>query len=96
MVAVDIPSGLPADGEASPGPVVKADYTVTFTAPKTGMFAGKAGERIGRLIVSDIGSSRALIDEVGKGKFTGVSRGVRGFRATPQAGQQQGFITATH
>ncbi len=69
VVAVDIPSGLPADGEASPGPVINADYTVTFTAPKTGMFAGDAGERIGRLMVSDIGSSRALIDEVGQGKL---------------------------
>ncbi len=66
VVAVDIPSGLPADGEKTQGPVVKADYTVTFTAPKIGMFAGKAGETLGDLIVNDIGSPRALIDEVGK------------------------------
>src|ERR1700722_18929084 len=69
VIAVDIPSGLPADGEASPGPVINADYTVTFTAPKTGMFAGDAAERIGRLMVSDIGSSRALVDEIGQGKL---------------------------
>jgi len=69
VIAVDIPSGLPADGEASPGPVINADDTVTFTAPKTGMFAGDAGERIGRLMVSDIGSSRALVDEIGRGKL---------------------------
>src|SRR6202021_3805897 len=42
---------------------------MTFTAPKTGMFAGDAGERIGRLTVSDIGSSRALVDEIGQGKL---------------------------
>src|SRR6202522_1243474 len=70
VIAVDIPSGLPADGEASPGPVINADDTVTFTAPKTGMFAGDAGERIGRLMVSDIGSSHALVDEIGQGKLS--------------------------
>jgi ADP-dependent NAD(P)H-hydrate dehydratase / NAD(P)H-hydrate epimerase len=31
------------------------------------MFAGRFGEALGELIVSDIGSSRQLIDEVGKG-----------------------------
>jgi ADP-dependent NAD(P)H-hydrate dehydratase / NAD(P)H-hydrate epimerase len=67
IIAVDIPSGLPADGEETQGPVVKADYTVTFTAPKIGMFAGRSGETLGELIVSDIGSSRELIDETGKG-----------------------------
>src|SRR5271156_91636 len=69
VVAVAIPSGLPADGEASPGPVIDADYTVTFTAPKVGMFSGDGGERLGQLMVSDIGSSRALIEEVGQGKI---------------------------
>jgi ADP-dependent NAD(P)H-hydrate dehydratase / NAD(P)H-hydrate epimerase len=67
VVAVDIPSGLPADGEETQGPVVKADYTVTFTAPKVGMFLGRAGEALGDLIVNDIGSPRQLIDEIGKG-----------------------------
>jgi NAD(P)H-hydrate epimerase len=67
IVAVDIPSGLPADGEATSGPVVKADCTVTFTAPKVGMFAGRSGETLGELVVSDIGSPRPLIDEVGRG-----------------------------
>src|SRR5271169_1226337 len=33
VVAVDTPSGLPSDGEAAEGPVVKAHWTVTFTAP---------------------------------------------------------------
>ena len=69
VVAVDIPSGLSSDGEPSQGPVVNADYTITFTAPKVGMFAGDAGERIGHLVVSEIGSSRALVDEIGQGKL---------------------------
>src|SRR5450755_1976966 len=33
IVAVDMPSGLPSDGEAAEGPVLRAHKTVTFTAP---------------------------------------------------------------
>jgi NAD(P)H-hydrate epimerase len=69
LVAVDIPSGLPADGEARQGPVIDADYTITFTAPKVGMFSGDANERLGELTVSAIGSPPALIDEIGKGRL---------------------------
>jgi ADP-dependent NAD(P)H-hydrate dehydratase / NAD(P)H-hydrate epimerase len=69
IVAVDIPSGLPADGEAPQGPVIAVDYTITFTAPKVGMFSGDANERLGELTVNDIGSPRALVDEIGKGKL---------------------------
>ena len=42
VVAVDIPSGLSADNGAGDGPIVNADYTITFTAPKTGMFLSRA------------------------------------------------------
>jgi ADP-dependent NAD(P)H-hydrate dehydratase / NAD(P)H-hydrate epimerase len=69
LVAVDIPSGLPADGETPQGPVIDADYTITFTAPKVGMFSGDANERLGELTVSDIGSPPALVHEIGKGKL---------------------------
>jgi NAD(P)H-hydrate epimerase len=69
VVSVDIPSGLPADSGLADGPAIDADYTVTFTAPKAGMFRGNAHEYLGELVVSDIGSSRALIDEVGKGEL---------------------------
>jgi NAD(P)H-hydrate epimerase len=67
VMAVDIPSGLPADGGAIEGPVITADYTVTFTAPKVGMFAGRAADYVGELKVEDIGSSRGLIEQTGKG-----------------------------
>ncbi len=42
VVAVDIPSGLQADTGEIQGGAIVADYTVTFTAPKLGMFQGKA------------------------------------------------------
>jgi NAD(P)H-hydrate epimerase len=66
VVAVDIPSGLPADTVESQGVAVVADYTVTFTAPKPGMFAGRAGEFIGELLVREIGSPAELVEEIGK------------------------------
>src|SRR5208337_959308 len=34
VVAVDIPSGMPSDSGAPVGECARADYTVTFTAPK--------------------------------------------------------------
>ena len=69
VVAVDIPSGLQADTGEIQGGAIVADYTVTFTAPKVGMFQGQASDNIGQLIVSDIGSSPDLISKVGSGRL---------------------------
>ena len=68
-LAVDIPSGLNADtGEFTPA-CVAADWTVTFTAPKVGMFRGNAERMVGNLLVREIGSPWELVAEVGKGKL---------------------------
>jgi ADP-dependent NAD(P)H-hydrate dehydratase / NAD(P)H-hydrate epimerase len=67
VFAVDIPSGLPADTGDIRGTIVRADFTVTFTAPKVGMMKGLAGEVVGQLAVHDIGSPPDLIEEIGKG-----------------------------
>jgi len=69
VVAVDIPSGLAADTGEAQGTAVKADYTVTFTAPKVGMLLGSADSYVGQLEVRAIGSPAELIEEVGKGKI---------------------------
>jgi len=69
VVAVDIPSGLSADTGAGGDAAINADYTITFTAPKAGMFQGRAGECLGELIVRDIGSSHGLIAQVGRGNL---------------------------
>lgn len=69
VVAVDIPSGLAADTGEFAASTVRADYTVTFTAPKLGMFLRDASDVVGRLTVCDIGSPRGLIEEVGKGSL---------------------------
>ncbi|PYT92785.1 MAG: bifunctional ADP-dependent NAD(P)H-hydrate dehydratase/NAD(P)H-hydrate epimerase [Acidobacteria bacterium] len=67
LVAVDTPSALPSDGEASQGPVLRAHATVTFTAPKIGQLISGDSSCCGRLHVKDIGSPHELVEELGKG-----------------------------
>jgi NAD(P)H-hydrate epimerase len=55
VVALDIPSGLPADGEAPAGSVVHAWLTTTFAALKTGLAIGPGVDVAGRVDVVDIG-----------------------------------------
>ncbi len=68
IVAVDMPSGLPSDGEAAPGPVLHAHRTVTFTAPKIGQLIGRDAPAGGALEVLQIGSPAALVDELAAGQ----------------------------
>jgi NAD(P)H-hydrate epimerase len=57
IVAVDLPSGLGGGGDC-----VRADITVTFTAPKVEHYLARgAEEHVGRLVVSQIGSPPWLI-----------------------------------
>lgn len=67
IVAVDMPSGLPSDGEAAAGPVVRAHLTVTFTAPKVGQLISDDAPSCGQLYVRSIGSPAELVEKVGKG-----------------------------
>jgi NAD(P)H-hydrate epimerase len=55
VVAVDIPSGIRADGGTVEGPTVSATLTVTFAAPKWGHVLSPDRERSGELVVADIG-----------------------------------------
>jgi|KBSMisStaDraftv2_1062788.scaffolds.fasta_scaffold18638_3 NAD(P)H-hydrate epimerase len=68
IVAVDMPSGLPSDGERAEGPVVRAHATVTFTAPKIGQLLSPNSDCCGTLVVRGIGSPRALVEAQGKGR----------------------------
>jgi len=57
IVAVDLPSGLGGGGEC-----VRADITVTFTAPKIEHYlAAGSGDAVGRLIVTQICSPPQLV-----------------------------------
>jgi hydroxyethylthiazole kinase-like uncharacterized protein yjeF len=61
VASVDIPSGLFADSALVPGPVVKAHFTVTFTALKLALVLSPAAEWAGKVTVAAIGSPAALL-----------------------------------
>jgi NAD(P)H-hydrate epimerase len=67
IVALDVPSGLPADGGPPPGPAIRAALTVTFAGLKRGLVTGPGLDFAGRLEVVDIGIPAA---EVSRGVTT--------------------------
>jgi len=69
VVAVDIPSGLPSDGPVAGGQVVRADYTVTFSAPKRGLLLDANRAWVGELKVASIGSPSELIEQVSESNW---------------------------
>jgi ADP-dependent NAD(P)H-hydrate dehydratase / NAD(P)H-hydrate epimerase len=81
IVAIDIPSGMSADRFDSPGTTVAADVTITFTAPKIGLLLPPNAERVGRLIVREIGSPRELFENDDSLKLHWLEP--REFRALP-------------
>jgi hydroxyethylthiazole kinase-like uncharacterized protein yjeF len=73
IISVDMPSGLPSDGEAAEGPVLRAHQTVTFTAPKIGQLVSVDAPCTGALEVRPIGSPAELVEELGKGELRWAS-----------------------
>lgn len=55
VVAVDTPSGIGVDDGALPGPVLRADRTVTFGAFKLGLLLPPAAALAGRVELVDLG-----------------------------------------
>jgi hydroxyethylthiazole kinase-like uncharacterized protein yjeF len=64
-IAVDVPTGIDSDTGEKLGTAIKADVTVTFHAPKTGL--ANAKKYIGELIVKDIGLPKQLENYAGPG-----------------------------
>lgn len=62
VVAVDIPSGMPSDTGQALGEQARADYTVTFTAPKPAQTLAPNCNAVGELCVAAIGSPPQLYD----------------------------------
>ena len=62
VVAVDIPSGMPSDSGEPMGEQARADYTVTFTAPKPAHALAPNCDAVGELRVGAIGSPPAMFD----------------------------------
>jgi ADP-dependent NAD(P)H-hydrate dehydratase / NAD(P)H-hydrate epimerase len=60
VVSIDLPSGLPSDGEIPSGPVVRAAHTVTIGLPKISLVTFPGMEYAGSVSVADIGFPRIL------------------------------------
>jgi ADP-dependent NAD(P)H-hydrate dehydratase / NAD(P)H-hydrate epimerase len=67
IVALDIPSGVPADGGSPPGPAIRAARTTTFAGLKRGLVSGPGAGLAGEVVVVPIGISA---DEVARGTAT--------------------------
>jgi hydroxyethylthiazole kinase-like uncharacterized protein yjeF len=67
VVALDLPSGVSADGDPTPGPAVCATATATFAALKRGLVMGPGAALAGRVRVVPIGIPE---DEVASGTAT--------------------------
>ena len=55
ILALDLPSGLDGDRGCAPGVAVRAEVTVTFVAPKIGLYIGDGPEYAGRVYCDDLG-----------------------------------------
>lgn len=64
VVAVDLPSGIHADSGAAMGAAVRASLTVTFGAPKLGLYLGAGIDHAGTVRIVDIGIPQAFVDAV--------------------------------
>lgn len=69
VVSLDLPSGLNADAAEPIGAAVRADLTITFTAPKPANVLPPASHYNGELSVADIGSPSALLDGTSSSLF---------------------------
>jgi NAD(P)H-hydrate epimerase len=61
-VAVDLPSGLSGDSPDVFGPVLEADLTVTFAAPKIPHVFLPAAALTGRVVIADLGIPPELLE----------------------------------
>jgi len=89
IFSVDIPSGLDSDIFKPIGPVVDADLTVTFTAPKLANVLPPAAHLNGKLVIADIGSPANLVDRMSADLFVTEEEDVKGWlvstRYTPDS-----------
>ena len=76
-IAVDIPSGLFADSN-SRGPIVQADYTVTFQLPKLAFLLPQNEKFVGDWTVLDIGLSQKFIEEATTKQFLVDAKSIQG------------------
>lgn len=66
VVSCDVPSGLSPDEGEVLGSAIRADYTVTFIAPKLGFYLNQGPSLCGKIFVVDIGISREILEGLAK------------------------------
>src|SRR3954451_8409517 len=64
IVAIDLPSGLPADSHELIGDSIEAGMTVTLAAPKISLVLPPAEMRAGDIVIADIGIPTELIEQL--------------------------------
>lgn len=65
IVAIDLPSGLPADSGNPPGKAVRADLTVTMGFLKRGTLVPKGRQYTGKQLVASVGYPEKLLRKEG-------------------------------
>ena len=63
VISVDVPSGLCADTGQIMGTAIKADYTLTFGAKKSGLILYEGKDMSGEIVVCDIGIPKKSYDD---------------------------------
>ncbi len=92
VVAVDVPSGVSSDTGEVPWEALGADLTVTFAAPKYGHVLPPACDKIGELLVADIGIPRAAVEASGPRLFlTEPADALRAFPGRAPAAHKGAF-----
>lgn len=94
IVSLDIPSGLNADSAEVMGEAVRADLTVTFTAPKPANVLPPASHYNGQLTIADIGTPPALLEATHTDLFLTEARDAR--RWLVKTRYQPGSYKNTH
>lgn len=69
IIAVDLPSGVPADGGELVSEAVLATHTVTLQCPKIGAFTFPVANYYGILEVVDIGIPKNAVETIAKQRF---------------------------
>jgi hydroxyethylthiazole kinase-like uncharacterized protein yjeF len=64
VIAVDVPSGLDSDTGAVDPSCIYADATITLGYPKPGLFSFPGAERVGKVIIADIGIPPSLAENI--------------------------------
>ncbi|MDR2543041.1 MAG: NAD(P)H-hydrate dehydratase [Treponema sp.] len=64
VISVDIPSGVHSDTGRIMGCAVKANETITFAFPKTGLYLYPGAENAGKIHIQDITIPATLLDRV--------------------------------